>query len=150
MSDTTTEFSTIIGKDASIKGDLTFDGAAKILGSVEGTITSKGKLTVAEGADCKASIKAGEVTVQGSIEGDIEVNGRVDLQASGILQGDITAGTMTMADGASFVGTCRIGAAAGASGNRTRATSSGSMKATSRQSPEVVVKQKQEQVAAKK
>jgi cytoskeletal protein CcmA (bactofilin family) len=115
MSPADNDFSTIIGKDATFKGDLSYDGAAQILGNVEGTINAKGKLSVADGAHCKADIKAGEVAVQGHVEGNVEATDRIDLQASGVLNGDIVAARMSMADGASFVGTCRIGVSANGS-----------------------------------
>lgn len=109
MADQSGEYGTIIGKDAKFTGELSFDGAANVLGTVEGSISSKGKLNVASGAHCHAHIHAAEVSVQGEVEGDVEVTDRIDLQASAQLTGDIVAKRMTMADGASFVGTCRIG-----------------------------------------
>ncbi|MCK4873433.1 MAG: polymer-forming cytoskeletal protein [Phycisphaerales bacterium] len=138
MAESNADFGTIIGKDANFKGELSYDGAANILGTIEGSITSKGKLNIASGATCKATIKTGEVTIQGRVEGDIEAAERVDLQASGQLTGDITANRMTMADGASFIGTCRIGAASRDGKFPARPTSDDKLK---QPAPEVVVKQ---------
>ncbi len=130
------EFGTVIGADANFKGDLSFDSAAKVLGKFEGSITSKGKVQVADGADCKATVKAKEISVEGHIEGNIEATDRVELRPKGIITGDITAARMTMADGASIDGHCRIGVN-GQSGSRS-ATSSAE------------VKPQQQQAAAKK
>ena len=69
MADASQEYSTIIGADATFKGDLTFDSAAKVVGTVEGSITSKGKVHVADGANCKATVTAKEVSVEGLVEG---------------------------------------------------------------------------------
>jgi cytoskeletal protein CcmA (bactofilin family) len=104
-----TEFGTILGPDANFKGDLSFDSAAKILGKFEGSITSKGKILVADGSRCKAKVSAKEVSVEGHIEGNVEAADRVDLRPKGAITGDITAARMTMADGASIDGHCRIG-----------------------------------------
>jgi cytoskeletal protein CcmA (bactofilin family) len=106
---TASEFGTIIGADASFKGDLNFDSAAKILGKFEGSIASKGRFHVADGAQCKAKVSAKEVSVEGLIEGNVEASDRVDLRPKGVVTGDITAARMTMADGASLDGHCRIG-----------------------------------------
>lgn len=118
------EFGTVIGADANFKGDLTFDSAAKVLGKFEGSITSKGKVQVADGADCKATVKAKEVSVEGHIEGNVEATDRVELRPKGVITGDITAARMTMADGASIDGHCRIGV----NGSASRATSSAEVK----------------------
>lgn len=105
----TNEYGTIIGPDASFKGDLTFDSGAKVLGKFEGSITSKGRVFIADGSRCKAQVKAKEVAVEGKIEGNVEATERVELKPKGMITGDVTAATMTMADGASIDGHCRIG-----------------------------------------
>lgn len=105
----TNEFGTIIGPDANFKGDLTFDSAAKVLGTFEGSITAKGKVQIADGATCKATVKAKEISVEGRVEGNLEAADRVELRPNGVIAGDITAARMTMADGASIDGHCRIG-----------------------------------------
>lgn len=153
MSPANSDFGTIIGKDATFKGELTYDGAAQILGKVEGTINAKGKLSVAEGAHCKASIKASEVAVLGHVEGDIEAADRIDLQASGVLHGDIVAARMSMADGASFVGTCRIGVSSNGSpkpGQQASRSAAPSEQKREEKTPEVVVKEQKAEAAAKK
>jgi len=117
------DFATIIGADANFKGDLSFESAAKILGKFDGSISSKGKIHVADGAKCKAKVSANEVAVEGHIEGNVEAADRVDLRPKGTITGDITAARMTMADGASLDGHCRIGANAQSSSSRGSGTS---------------------------
>lgn len=109
MAETQAEFATIIGADANFKGDLEFESAAKVLGKFEGSITSKGKIHIADGSECKATITAKEVAVEGRIEGDVEANDRIELKPKGVVEGDIVAARMTMAEGASINGHCRIG-----------------------------------------
>jgi cytoskeletal protein CcmA (bactofilin family) len=109
MAESSQEFATIIGADANFKGDLRFESAAKVLGRFEGTITSKGKIHIADGSECKATVSAKEVSVEGRIEGNVEAGDRIELKPTGIVTGDITAARMTMAEGASINGHCRIG-----------------------------------------
>lgn len=134
MADTsnTTDFATVIGPDANFKGDLSFDSAAKILGKFEGSITSKGKIHIADGAMCKATLKAKEVAVEGNIEGNVEAGDRVDVRPKGTITGDIVAARMTMADGASIDGHCRIGVN-GQSGGRSSASTTAEVKPSSGQ-----------------
>jgi cytoskeletal protein CcmA (bactofilin family) len=109
MADSTQEYSTIIGADANFKGEMTFDAAAKILGKFEGSISGKGRINVAEGCRLKATVKAKEITVEGQIDGHVDAGDRVELKPKGAIVGDISATRMTMADGASIDGHCRIG-----------------------------------------
>ncbi len=109
MADTKSDYGTIIGADAKFKGDLTFESAAMLEGSFEGSIVAKGKMHIGDGAVCKASIEAKEVAVAGHVEGNVQATDRVDLRPKGRITGDIVASRMSMADGASIVGHCRIG-----------------------------------------
>ncbi len=104
---------TVIGPDTTIKGELTFNSKARLLGTVEGQITAKGDFEVAEGANCKASIDASKVTIDGLVEGNVTATDRVELNAKAQLTGDLTASKLVVTEGASFVGHCRIGAASG-------------------------------------
>ena len=109
MAESSHEFATIIGADASFKGDLKFESAAKVLGRFEGTISSKGKVYIADGSECKATVAAREVSVEGRIDGNVEAGDRIELKTTGVVAGDITAARMIMAEGASINGHCRIG-----------------------------------------
>ena len=104
-----TEYATILGPDAKFKGDLTFDSSAKVLGYIDGSIKSKGKVLIADGSRCKASVAAGEVSIEGFIEGNVEASERVEIKKNGRIAGDIVASRMTMADGAAIEGHVRIG-----------------------------------------
>jgi cytoskeletal protein CcmA (bactofilin family) len=110
MASSSQEYATVIGADAKFKGDLEFDSAAKVLGRFEGSIKSKGKVQIADGSQCKASIIAKEIEVEGHIDGNVEAGDLVEVKPSGVVTGDIVAARMTMAEGASINGHCRIGA----------------------------------------
>lgn len=100
---------TVIGADTRIKGEMTFEGAARILGTFEGNISAKGELHVADGASCKAVVDAGKVTVDGSVEGNVTARERVELTARARMKGDLVAAKLLVAEGASFVGHVTVG-----------------------------------------
>lgn len=100
---------TVIGRDAKIKGEMTFEQSARILGTFEGKIIAKGDVQVGEGAVCRASVEATTVMVDGLIEGDVLARERVELTAKARVKGDLCAAALVVADGASFVGHCRVG-----------------------------------------
>src|SRR5690606_7669670 len=120
MADANQEYGTVIGVDAVVNGDLSFDSAAKLLGKFEVSITSKGTVHVADGSECRATVKAKEISVDGQIEGNVEATDRLELKAKGAIIGDVVAARMVMADGASIDGHCRIGVN-GQSSNRSAA-----------------------------
>ena len=109
MVDTNSEYATILGADAKFKGDLSFDSTAKLVGSFEGAIKAKGKIFIADGSNCKASVSAKEIAVEGHIQGDVQATERVEILPSGRITGDIIAARMSMADGASIDGHVQIG-----------------------------------------
>jgi len=100
---------TVIGADTHIKGEMSFESTARILGRIEGSVVAKGELHVADGAICDASIEAGKVTIDGRVNGNVTARDRVELNSKANLHGDLVAGKLIVAEGASFVGHCRIG-----------------------------------------
>lgn len=108
MADQDTQI-TIIGKDAKIKGELSFENSAKILGGFEGKIIAKGEVVIGETATCRASIEASTVIVDGPIEGDIVARDRIELTGRAKVKGDLVAGSLSVIEGASFVGHCKVG-----------------------------------------
>jgi predicted acyltransferase (DUF342 family) len=72
------------------------------------------------------------VAVEGTLSGNVEAADRVAVSATGQVHGDIQAARMTMDEGATVNGFCRIGVGAGSSGNATgggRASDNGRVKA---------------------
>lgn len=122
MADARAEFNTVLGPDATFKGDLTFDSAAKVQGRIDGSIKSKGLVFIADGSKCKASVTASEVAVEGHVEGNVHATERVEVKKSGRISGDIVAARMTMADGAAIEGTVRIGLEGKPEGGKATAT----------------------------
>jgi len=100
---------TVIGPDACITGEMHFEGSARILGTFEGRLTSKGEVQVGEGATCRASIEAARIIIDGLVEGDVVATDRVQLSTHARLVGDLVAGALVVAEGASFSGRCRVG-----------------------------------------
>lgn len=101
---------TVIGPDTHIKGEMVFDSTARILGTFEGRVIAKGEVQIGEGAACKAAVEGTTVIVDGLVEGDVTARERVQLNSKARVMGDIVAATLVVAEGATFVGNCRVGA----------------------------------------
>lgn len=100
---------TVIGPDTHIKGDMTFDSTARILGTFEGRIAAKGELQIADSATCKAAVEAAKVLVDGNVDGNVTAREKVELTAKAKMKGDLVAAKLVVAEGASFVGHCTVG-----------------------------------------
>ena len=110
MADTNNEYPTVIGPDASFKGELRFEKGMRLLGKFEGEIDSKGDLLIAEGANLAGDVKAGTVKIDGVMTGNLEATGKVKLSASAHLEGDMRTARLEVADGAMFSGHVVVGA----------------------------------------
>jgi len=106
---------TVIGRDTKIKGEMSFDSGARILGTFEGKITSAGEIQIGNGARCNASIEAERVVVDGNINGDINASSVLTLNAEAHVVGDIIASKLVVIEGATFEGNCRVGPGIGSS-----------------------------------
>jgi len=100
---------TVIGPDTHIKGDMSFDSTARILGTFEGKITAKGELQVANGATCRAAVEASKVLVDGEVDGNLTARERVELTSKAKMKGDLVSARLVVAEGASFTGHCTVG-----------------------------------------
>lgn len=113
----------ILSSDVEIHGNLKFSHDLIIDGKIEGEVTSDGCLTVGENARIKGEIKTKAVTVFGKVEGNITVSERCELKSNAELLGDIKAGTLSIEEGATFMGTSTVGAAARSSANASGSSS---------------------------
>lgn len=104
-----TEQMTVIGADTTIKGEMTFEKSARILGKFEGRIAARGEVQIGSGADCRAAVEAESIVVDGEVHGPVLARERLTLNANARVEGDLTAGTLVVVEGASFVGHCRVG-----------------------------------------
>jgi cytoskeletal protein CcmA (bactofilin family) len=105
----TEEFATVLGGDATFKGELAFQGGVRIDGSFEGSISTPGKVFVSREGKVKAEVKAGTLVVEGSLEGNAIVKERAELRATCRYTGDLKTSKLQVLEGATFHGRCEVG-----------------------------------------
>ncbi len=103
----------ILSSDVEIHGDLKFSHDLIIDGKIDGDVTPDGALTIGENARMKGQIQTKSVTVFGKVEGNITVTDRCELKSNAELLGDIQAGTLSIEEGATFMGTSTVGSGGG-------------------------------------
>ena len=113
MAEPSQEFPTIIGPDASFKGELSFEKGLRLQGKFEGKINTPGRLHIAKEAKMQADVEAGAIIVEGEVRGNLSAADRIELKASARYEGDLRASKLVVDEGAIFSGNVTVGPEAG-------------------------------------
>jgi cytoskeletal protein CcmA (bactofilin family) len=103
------ELAAYLYKGSRVTGQLTFHGAARVDGNVDGEIRCHGRLTIGEGAEIRAKISGDVVVIHGQVEGDVTAKEKVELGAPARLVGNIDAPRLVVQEGVVFDGDCAMG-----------------------------------------
>lgn len=99
---------TLIGRSASVQGDVEFSGGlhidGKVHGSVRATEGAAATLSISEHGLVEGSVTAPHVVLNGGVNGDIAAAERVVLGAKARVRGDVHYGVIEMALGAEING----------------------------------------------
>jgi cytoskeletal protein CcmA (bactofilin family) len=98
----------LIGKSASIQGDIDFAGGLHLDGRVAGNVTADSQpssaLSVSDAGCIEGSVVVPNVSLDGTVKGDIHASGRVVLGSSANVQGDVHYGSIETSFGAQIRG----------------------------------------------
>jgi cytoskeletal protein CcmA (bactofilin family) len=97
-------------KGSRISGQLSFQGSARIDGSVDGEIQCQGNLTIGESAEVRAKIYAQVVVIRGKVEGNVTAKDKAELVTPARLIGNIETPRLIIGEGVVFDGDCSMGA----------------------------------------
>lgn len=95
-----------LGEDTVFSGTLTFNGAVRIDGKMDGEINTDDTLIVGENGVIEADINAGTVICRGKIKGTIKATKRIEIHTNSEVVGSIAAPALLVENGALFDGTC--------------------------------------------
>jgi cytoskeletal protein CcmA (bactofilin family) len=98
-----------IGSSARVRGRIHGDGDLVVEGEVDGDLSIRGDLTVAEGASVKSEgagrgVEAHAVTIAGTLTGDVNASGPVRLAGSAQVSGNLRGSAVAIDEGARFAG----------------------------------------------
>jgi cytoskeletal protein CcmA (bactofilin family) len=94
----------VIAHSTTWSGDLESSGSLHIHGRVEGSVSARDTIFVAEEADVEAVIRAANVTVAGTVRGSVHCEERFEVLPHGKVSGDIHAPAIAIHDGALVAG----------------------------------------------
>jgi cytoskeletal protein CcmA (bactofilin family) len=99
-----------IGHTTKLKGDIISDGNFRIDGLLEGTIRTKGKVVVGPKGIVSGDVFCQNADIEGTIKGKITVDQLLTLNSTAKILGDIVVNRLSIEPGASFTGSCQMGA----------------------------------------
>lgn len=94
----------VIGRSTRVRGRVSGDGDLVIEGSLEGDVSVRGDLTIAEGGRATSTVEAATVTLRGELDGDVRASGAVRIEAGARVRGDLQGESVSLEEGAEFVG----------------------------------------------
>jgi len=100
----------IMDVDAAMQGTLSFKDPVnlRINGKFEGTLETRGNLTIGETANVDAHVIGENIMIAGRVKGDILAKQRLVLLPTAILHGNIKTPRLNIVEGAIFQGKCSM------------------------------------------
>lgn len=108
MSKATTMERNILAKNTTIVGDLSSEGDFRIDGTLEGTLTTKGRVIIGQDGVVKGTVDCENADIEGKFSGDLKVNTMLTIKATANISGDVVIGKLSVEPGASFNATCSM------------------------------------------
>lgn len=109
----TSKVETVIGPDATLKGEIHTRGTLRVDGNVEGKIKADGSVIIGEKGVVTAEITASLVIIGGTVHGKVNGREKVEILSTGRLHGDVSTkpARFVVAEGVIFEGRCTMGKA---------------------------------------
>ena len=102
------ELNGFLGEEGRFKGDVSFRGALRIDGRIEGACVRGEALIVGESGRVDAEIRVERLQISGHVGGNITATRWVELLETGQVTGTIQTPRLTIWRGAVFNGTCEM------------------------------------------
>ncbi len=102
------EIRAFLGEGTQFKGVLSFAGAVRVDGQLEGEIVGDEVLIIGEPGQVTAEIEVGTLVVSGRVQGTITARYRVELLRPSRVTGTIRTPCLVVAEGAVFNGNCEM------------------------------------------
>ena len=100
----------MIGDGTTITGDIKSKGDIRVDGSLKGSIETEGKVVVGQGGVVEGDVICKDADVAGVLKAKITVSQLLSLKSSAKLNGDIVTNKLSIEPGATFTGSCSMGA----------------------------------------
>jgi cytoskeletal protein CcmA (bactofilin family) len=100
----------LIDAGTTIIGDIKTEGNIRIDGTLEGSVTAKGKVVIGPSGKIEGEVFCQNADVSGTLKAKITVSELLSLQTTANILGDIITNKLKIEPGANFTGSCSMGA----------------------------------------
>lgn len=100
----------LIGVGTNISGDITSSGDIRVDGTLKGSINTKGKVVVGSTGVVEGEVVCQNADISGELKAKISVSELLALKSTAKLDGDIVTNKLAIEPGATFSGSCSMGA----------------------------------------
>ena len=105
---TSTRIDTLLGKAATLHGDLEFAGGlhldGRVIGNVRSSAQDSGALSVSESGLIEGTVEVTSIVMNGTVNGDMHARERLVLGGKARVNGNVYYGVIEMAPGAVITG----------------------------------------------
>ncbi len=101
---------TVVGESVTLEGNFKSQDDILVYGKIIGGVITDKNLKCAPTSGIKGDLSGENIFISGVVEGNIKAKNKLEISSSGKISGDIEAGTLSIAEGASFCGQCKMGA----------------------------------------
>lgn len=99
---------TRVSTGTSINGDLCSSSDVRVDGKVDGTVFSKGKIVVGEGASLSGNLLCNNLDIWGKMSGNIYIKDTLSIKGSAVIDGNIYVRKLQVEMGANINGSCKM------------------------------------------
>jgi len=100
----------MIGAGTIITGDIQSKGDIRVDGTLKGSINTEGKVVLGANGTIEGDVICQDADISGTINAKITVSKLLSLKATARLNGDIVTSKLSIEPGATFTGSCSMGA----------------------------------------
>ena len=98
----------VIGKNTTIVGDIKSDGDFRVDGTLEGTLTTNGRVIIGTEGSIKGKVEAKNADIEGTFSGNLLVSNTLTIKATATISVELVIGQLSVEPGASFTATCAM------------------------------------------
>lgn len=98
----------VIAKNTTIVGEIRSEGDFRIDGTLEGNLTTNGRIIIGADGLIKGKAEANNADIEGKLLGELMVHKTLTIKAAANISGDVVVGKLSVEPGATFNATCSM------------------------------------------
>jgi len=98
----------VIAKNTKITGDILSEGDFRIDGTLEGNLTTNGRVILGATGVLIGNVSASNSDIEGKFSGELKVEKTLTVKAAANISGDVVVGKLSIEPGATFNASCAM------------------------------------------